>query len=51
LLDVANTRVTDAGLQHLRGLSKLKKLNLSGTDVTPSGVRELQRHLPDCRFE
>ncbi len=35
-------RITDAGLQHLRGLSCLCFLKLSNTEVTDGGVRTLQ---------
>jgi hypothetical protein len=40
--------VTDAGLGHLKGLKKLKVLNLHGSKVTDRGVEELKRALPDC---
>ena len=33
-LDLANTMVCDAGLAHLKGLSKLQALDLSRTGVT-----------------
>lgn len=38
-LDLADSRVTDAGLHHLTGLAVLQWLDLSGTDVTYSGLR------------
>jgi len=36
------TRVSDAGLVHLRGLTQLKWLDLTGTQVTGSGLEHLQ---------
>ena len=35
--------VTDAGLVHLKGLTKLHYLNLVGTEVTDAGIAELKR--------
>ena len=34
--------ITDAGLQHLRGLGRLRSLGLSYTDVSDAGVTTLQ---------
>ena len=36
------TQVTDAGLQHLRGLMQLKKLRLTCTQVTDAGLKHLK---------
>jgi hypothetical protein len=41
-----STQVTDAGLVHLKGLTKLIELALNGTQVTDTGVEELERALP-----
>ena len=41
--------LTDAGLVHLKGLTKLEDLNLIGTQVTAAGVAELKKALPKCR--
>ena len=46
-----NTQVTDAGLVHLKGLSKLQYLDLSNTQVTDEGVKKLQQALPNCIIE
>jgi hypothetical protein len=43
--------ITDAGLAHLMGLSKLQNLNLSGTKVTVEGVRKLQQAIPRCQID
>ena len=45
-LDLTSTKVTDAGLVHLRGMTRLQELNLVGTQVTDAGVADLQKALP-----
>ena len=45
------TRVTDAGLVHLKGLTNLKNLGLSNTKITRAGIAELQKALPNCEIE
>jgi internalin A len=49
-LDRTGTEVTDAGLAHLTGLSKLSDLQLSRTLVTDGGVNELQQALPNLKI-
>jgi len=34
MLDLTNAQITDAGLAHLKGLTNLKVLYLSGTQIT-----------------
>ncbi|MGA2259183.1 MAG: hypothetical protein ABSG53_31305, partial [Thermoguttaceae bacterium] len=41
-VDLARTKVTDAGMRHLKRLANLKSLNLSGTPVTDAGLRLLK---------
>ena len=43
--------VTDAGLANLYGLKNLKHIDLTGTQVTPEGVKKLQAALPYCRID
>ena len=50
-LHLLNTEVTDAGLEHLKGLSKLRDLSVGDTKVTPGGGKKLQEALPQCRVE
>ena len=50
VLILANTKVTDAGLEHLKNLSKLQWLYLDGTNVTDKGVKKLQQALPKCEI-
>ncbi len=45
-LDLANTGITDAGLDHLRKLTKLHTLRVGGTKATDEGVGSLRRDLP-----
>ena len=47
-LDLCNTKLTDAGLAHLCGLSGLRKLSLVNMKVTDAGIEMLRRALPDC---
>lgn len=39
---LADTRMTDAGLKHLTGLTKLRRLDVNGTKVTDAGLVHLQ---------
>jgi len=41
------THVTDAGLEHLKGLTSLRYLVITGTQVTDAGVEKLQKTLGD----
>ena len=43
-------KVTDAGLKELTALKELQTLDLTGTQVTDSGVAALQKALPDCKI-
>ncbi|PHR86364.1 MAG: hypothetical protein COA78_38045 [Blastopirellula sp.] len=40
-VDLRNTKITDAGLEHLKGLTSLTSLNLDGTQVTDAGLESL----------
>jgi hypothetical protein len=46
VLSLWNTQVSDAGLKHLKGLSRLRYLNLNGTLVTEEGIADLRRAIP-----
>jgi len=41
-LGLHQTRVTDAGLEHLKGLTKLRYLHLDYTKVTDAGLEHLK---------
>ena len=45
-----SSRVTDAGLVHLKGMAGLKRLYLQYTKVTDADIAELQKALPDCKI-
>lgn len=45
------SRITDAGLVHLEGMSKLETLNLEDTEVTDDGVNKLKAALPKCQIK
>jgi hypothetical protein len=42
------TKVSDAGLEHLKELKKLRSLTLRKTTVTEKGIAELKKALPKC---
>ena len=60
-LSLADTEISDAGLNSLAGLKRLRRVNLgrtlvfqcgvSGPRVTAAGVQQLRMTLPDCRVE
>ena len=47
-IHLIGTQVTDAGLEHLKGLTSLQRLDLTGTQVTGAGVKMLKQALPNC---
>lgn len=49
-LDLSQTRITDAGLAELYGLTRLRTLILYHNAVSASAVAKLQGALPDCRI-
>jgi hypothetical protein len=42
--------ITDAGLEHLKGLTRLGDLFLCGTGASNRGIQNLQLVLPDCQI-
>jgi hypothetical protein len=50
-LNLSGAPVTDAGLEHLRGLKNLYHVDLTNTRVTTKGAAELQRALPDAYIQ
>jgi hypothetical protein len=50
MLDLGNTFVTDACIGDLEVLRSLVWLDVTGTDITNSGVARLKRRLPNCNI-
>ena len=53
ILELYYTKITDAGLVHLEGMTKLQfqYLNLNYTKVTAAGVTKLKALLPKCMIK
>jgi hypothetical protein len=47
---VIGTPAGDAELEHIKGLADLRYVNLTGTNVTNEGVKNLQAALPNCEI-
>ena len=45
------TKVTDAGLGSLKGLTQLQSLDLSLTSVNEAAIKDLQKSLPRCAIQ
>ena len=43
-------QVIDAGLEHVKELTKLRELFLDATQVTDTGIRNVQQALPNCEI-
>ena len=50
VLSAAHTSINDVSLGQLRGLKNLKKLDVTGTKCTLSGVQALKKLLPECEI-
>jgi len=50
VLYLHKTRVSDAGLEYLKGLVNLQELNLRETQVSDVGVEELKRAIPGVKI-
>lgn len=49
-LSLFQTQISDAGIPRLKALSSLEQLLISGTKITDAGAKELQRALPNLKF-
>ncbi len=47
-INLDDTKVTDEAVEKLAGLGKLRWIGLVRTDVTPEGVENLRKALPNC---
>ena len=50
-IGLSGTQVTDAGLVHLKGLTALRWIELSGSKVTPEGIERLRKSLPNAQVD
>jgi hypothetical protein len=44
------TQITDAGIEHLKGVTKLGYLDLSGTQITDAGIQQLKQSMPKLQI-
>jgi hypothetical protein len=51
VLNLRNAKITDAGIDRIFGLRKLKQLNVVNTLLTETGVARLKAALPNARVE
>jgi hypothetical protein len=47
-VDLSGSPITDAGIEHLKGLPYLRHINCLGTEVTAQGAEELSRRFPNA---
>ena len=47
-INLDDTKVTDEAMEKLAGLDKLRWIGLVRTGVTPEGVKNLRKALPNC---
>ncbi|MDA7908840.1 leucine-rich repeat domain-containing protein, partial [Akkermansiaceae bacterium] len=50
-LQIERNPLTDEGLEHLKSLKSLKRLNLCETKITKTGVGSFKKALPNCEIE
>ena len=50
-INVFSPILARAGLEHLKGLTNLRTLDLRETWVTNEGVKKLQGALPNCKIQ
>ena len=44
------TRITHAGLEHLKGFTIIKTLDLTGAQITDEGIKKPEQALPNCEI-
>lgn len=49
-ISIASPKITDEGLEHLKGLKKLTSIGVNSTGTTAAGVTALRAALPECRI-
>jgi hypothetical protein len=48
-LTFSSKTISDQGLRHLAGMNSLKTLNVQAEKLTPAGIEDLKRSLPNCQ--
>ena len=49
-LQISSPKITDAGIEHLKGLSKLTSMTIVSSGFTPEVITSLRAALPNCRI-
>ena len=49
-LSLSSPKITDAGLEHLKGLTKVTSISISTSGTTTEGIAALRAALPNCRI-
>ncbi len=49
-LSISSPKITDAGLEHLKGLTKLTSMTITTSGLTTEGIGSLRTALPNCRI-
>ncbi len=49
-LSLEGTKVSDAGLAHVKDCNNLKSLDVRGTKVSAAGIETLRKALPKCKI-
>jgi hypothetical protein len=50
-LQFGDTKISDAGLEHLAALAGLKSIKVSRSNVTAEGLARLQTAIPGCKID
>jgi hypothetical protein len=51
ILDLRSTKVTDGCVPSIASLPRLRRLLVSGTAISPAGIKEIQEALPNCEVD
>ncbi len=49
-LDLTRTRIIDVGVACIIAAKGLRRLDITGTEISEEGVASLRRGLPDCEI-
>jgi len=51
ILDLRGTKATDACIESIRSMPRLKRLHVGGTAITPVGIEAIRKALPGCEID